>query len=152
MNHNSDRGGSGNSRRFVSKSHPQHLLKLALLQLVCTAFFSLVLYYCFDLREALSAFLGGAVAVLASTFSAWQLYRSGNNLQAEEMLARFYVSTVLKIAFSVAMIAICIIVMQVSTLPFIIAYLLAAVVVNWLILLLPETHSINEETVPGVNK
>ena len=134
MNHDTSNLDSNTAGRVVSKSRPQDLLKLALLQLICTVLFSLVLYYCFDSREALSALLGGLVAVLASSFSAWQLFRGGQNLQAEEMLARFYLSTVLKIVFSLAMIAICIIVMKVSTLPFIIAYLLAALVVNWLVI------------------
>lgn len=121
-----------------TKNRPQDLLRLALLQFVGTVVFSLSLYLCFDFREAASAFLGGLIATLASGFSAWQLYRAGQDLQAAEMLVRFYIAVVLKIVFSLAMMAICIIVMKVSMLPFIIAYLLAAVIVNWLVLLLPQ--------------
>lgn len=130
----------------VSKTRPGDLLRLALLQLTGSVVFSLALYYCFDLREALSAFFGGVIAVLASGFSAWQLYRGGQNLQAEEMLARFYVSVVLKVIFSLAMMAIFIIVIKVSVLPFILAYLLAAVVVNWLALLLKEPASASAQS------
>ncbi len=128
--------------RVVSKAQtqaqPGDLLNLALLQLTGTVVFSLVLYFCFDLREAISALLGGSIAMLASLFSAWQLYRGGQNQKPGEMLVRFYISVVLKIAFSLAIMAICIIFMKVSMLPFIIAYLIAAVVINWLVLLLPE--------------
>lgn len=127
-----------NTGRAVSKTRPGDLLRLALLQLIGSIFFSLVLYFCFDLREALSALFGGLIATLASGFSAWQLFRGGQNLLAEEMLARFYISVVLKVVFSLAMMAIFIIVIKVSVLPFIIAYLLAAIVINWLALLLPE--------------
>ena len=139
--HNHDPIEIENVGPMKTQSRPLELLKLALLQLVCSTAFCLILFYCFDAREAISAFLGGLIAVLGSLFSAWQLYRGGQNLQAEEMLARFYVSTVLKIVFSLAMIAICIIFIKVSTLPFIIAYLLAALVVNWLVLLLPSEGS-----------
>lgn len=124
-----------NAARAMSKTRPSDLLKLALLQLVGSLAFSVVLYFCFDTREAVSAFLGGLIAVLASLFSAWQLARGGQHLQPQAMLMRFYISTILKVAFSLAMMAICVIVMKVSMLPFIIAYLLSAVVVNWLALL-----------------
>ena len=121
-----------------SKSKPVVILKLAFLQFVGVVFFSLVLYYCFDTREALSAFLGGLIAVLASIFSAGRLYSTKHNAVAEEMLVRFYFSVALKVLFTLAMMAICVIVLKVSMLPFIIAYLLAAVIINWLFLLIPN--------------
>ena len=124
--------------QFESKSKPGVILKLALLQFVGIVFFSLVLYYCFDTREALSAFLGGLIAVLASIFSAGRLYSTKHNAVAEEMLVRFYFSVALKVLFTLAMMAICVIVLKVSMLPFIIAYLLAAVIINWLFLLIPN--------------
>ena len=130
--------------RVVSKARPRVLLRLALLQLTGSVVFSLALYFCFDLREALSAFFGGLIAVFASAFSAWQLYRGGQNLQAEEMLARFYISVVLKVICSLAMMAAFIIVIKVSVLPFVVAYLFTALVVNWLALLLPESLTDSE--------
>lgn len=125
---------------LVTKTQPGTIFKLALLQLIGSIAFSLTLYYCFDAREAISALLGGSVAVFASLFSAFRLYTAGDQLQAGEMLIRFYISVVLKIVFSVAMIAIFIIVMKVSVLPFIIAYLLAAVIINLLFLLIPQVE------------
>lgn len=116
---------------------PAAILKLALLQLVGTIAFSLVVYICFDQRAAVSALLGGSIAVLSSLFAARQLQRGAKQVQPEAKLAQFYASVVLRIVFSLAMMAICIIVMKVSMLPFIIAFLLAAVVINWLVLLLP---------------
>lgn len=123
--------------RFPTRSRPGILFRLAMLQLLATAVFSLTLYYCFDAREALSAFLGGLIAVLASVFSALRLFTARRSLQAGELLMRFYISEALKVIFSLTMIGIFIIVLKVSMLPFIIAYLLAAVIVNLLVLLLP---------------
>ncbi len=125
--------------QFESKSKPGAVLKLALLQLVGTAFFSLVMFYCFDTREALSALFGGLIAVLASVFFAGRLFTTKQTAAAEEMLVRFYFSVALKVLFTLAMMAICIIVIKVSMLPFIIAYLLAAIIINWLFLLIKDT-------------
>jgi len=125
-------------RKFASKSKPGTVLKLALLQFIGTVFFSLVLYYCFDTREALSAFFGGLIAVLSSVFFAGRLFSTKQTAAAEEMLIRFYFSVAFKVLFTLAMMAICIIVIKVSMLSFIVAYLLAAVIVNWLFLLLAD--------------
>jgi len=124
--------------QFESQSKPSEVLKLALLQFVGTFFFSLVLFYCFDTREALSALFGGSIAVLASIFFAGRLYTTKDNAVAEEILVRFYFSVALKVLFTLAMMAICIIVLKVSMLPFIIAYLIAAAVINWLFFLIAD--------------
>ena len=121
----------------ASKTQPRVLLKLALLQSVSTVVFSLAMLYCFDLFEALSALLGGAIATIGSLYSAGRLFSTKQNANATEILVRFYISVILKIVFILTMMAICLIVLKVSLLPFIIAYLLAAVVVNLLMLLVP---------------
>ena len=123
-----------------SKSEPKVVLKLALLQMVGTVGFSLVLYFCFDTREALSALFGGLIAALASLFFAGRLFKTRSvdtqtDSAASELLIRFYFSVALKALLTLALMAICIIVIKVSMLPFIIAYILAAVIVNWLFLL-----------------
>ena len=123
-----------------SKPKPKVVFKLALLQLFGTVVFSLALYYCFDKREALSALFGGLVAVLANLFFATRLFASKRDLQAGEVLVRFYLSEALKVAFTLMMMSIFIIVIKVSMLPFIIAYLIAAVIVNWLFLLSNSSH------------
>lgn len=117
------------------KTKPGELLKLAALQLVGTVVFSLSMYYCFDQREAISASLGGAIACFSTLFLASRLFTARENMLAEEILARFYITTVLKIIFTLAFMAFCIIVLKVAMLPFIVAYLLAALIVNWLFLL-----------------
>lgn len=114
------------------------IVKLALLQAVGTIAFSCVVYYCFDTREALSALLGGLIAVLSSLYMAGRLFTSKDNRSAEEMLGRFYASVVLKAVLTIVMMGICIVVMKVSVLPFIIAYFIAAAVINWLFLLVPD--------------
>jgi len=124
--------------RFNTKSQPSVLIKLALLQIFGTLIFSLALYYCFDKREALSALLGGLIASVATLYSAGRLFTTKHDGQAEEILLRFYLSVALKVLFTLLMMAICIIVIKVSLLPFIIAYLLAAVVINLLFLLVPH--------------
>lgn len=113
-------------------------LKLALMQLFGVIVFSAVLYYCFDKREALSALFGGLIAVLATLFFARRVFATKQEVQAGEMLGRFYVSVALKALFTLMMMAICIVVIKVSMLPFIIAYIIAAVVINWLFLLKKE--------------
>ncbi|MFT5572841.1 MAG: F0F1-type ATP synthase assembly protein I [Cryomorphaceae bacterium] len=127
-----------NNAQIETKSQPSVVLKLAFLQMLGTVVFSLVLYYCFDPREALSALFGGLIAALASAFFAGRLFVSKQDVQAEEMLMRFYISVMLRAIFTLAMMAVCIVVIEVSILPFIIAYLLAAVVINWLVLLIPD--------------
>lgn len=122
-----------------SKNKPSVVLKLALLQFIGTFFLSLVLYYCFDIREALSAFIGGSIAAVANFLFAMRLLTTRHDMQAEEMLVRFYFSVALKVLFTLAMMAIFIIKFKVSMLPFIIAYLVAAVLINLLYLLVPET-------------
>jgi F0F1-type ATP synthase assembly protein I len=125
--------------RFNTKSEPGVLFKLALLQAFGSIVFSLVLYYCFDLREALSAFFGGMIASTASLYSAGRLFTARVDSEPQEILIRFYISVVIKVLFTLAMVAICIIVIKVSLLPFIIAYLLAALVINLLFLLVPQS-------------
>lgn len=124
---------------MTGKARPSNLLKLAVMQFVCTLIFSVVLYFSFDAREALSAFFGGVIAVFSSLLFAWQLYRGGHNLEPHAMLVRFYVSVVLKLILSLAMMAVFIIVIKVSLLPFIVAYLLGALIVNWLYFWLVQT-------------
>ncbi len=126
-----------------TKSEPKVVLKLALLQMLGSFVFSLVLYFCFDTREALSALFGGLIAALASLFFAGRLFNTRSvDIQADsaasELLVRFYFSVALKALLTLALMAICIIVLKVSMLPFIIAYVLAAVVINWLFLLYKE--------------
>ena len=114
------------------------IVKLALLQMIGTISFSGVLYFCFDARQALSALLGGLIAAITSFYMAGRLFTSKQECPPEEMLARFYASIVLKVVLTVSMMAICIIVMKVSVLPFIISYFISAAVVNWLFLLVPD--------------
>ena len=124
--------------QFETQSKPGAVLKLALLQFTATACFSLVLFYCFDAREAISALLGGLISVLASVFFAGRLFTTKQDAAAEEMLVRFYISVALKAVFTLAMMAICVVFLKVSMLPFIIAFILAAVVVNWLFFLIAD--------------
>ena len=128
--------------RFQTKSEPAVLLKLALAQIFWTIVFSAVLYYCFDAREALSALFGGIIASIASVYSAVRLFTARSGSDPQEILIRFYISVVIKVLFTLAMMAICIIVIKVSLLPFIIAYLLAAVVINLLFLLVPQAEAV----------
>ena len=127
-----------------SKTQPSVLLTLALLQLFGTVVFSIAMLVCFDAREALSALFGGAIAIIGSLYSASRLFSTKKNAVAVEMLIRFYVSVVLKFIFTLAMMAICLIVLKVSLLPFIIAYLISAVVINWLVLLVPSKLDVVE--------
>jgi F0F1-type ATP synthase assembly protein I len=113
-----------------TKTEPRVLLMLALLQLGGTLVFSLLLWLIFDLREGLSAFFGGFIAIAGSLYSAGRLFTANQSAEAVETLRRFYASIVIKIVFTLVMVAICVIVIKVSFLPFIIAYLIAAVVVN----------------------
>jgi len=129
----------------VSKTQPGVLLKLALFQAFGTAIFSLAMLVCFDRFEAVSALFGGVIAIIGSVYSAGRLFTTKQEAVAAEILVRFYVSVVLKIIFTLVMMAICLIIIKVSVLPFIIAYLLAAVVVNLLMLLVPSELDIVEQ-------
>lgn len=127
----------------VSENKPQSerkvIVLLALMQVFGTVVFSLALYYCFDKREALSALFGGLTAAIANLFFASRLLSHKRQLSeeviAEKILVRFYSSEILKVVFTLIIMSVFIIVIKVSMLPFIIAYLLAAVIINWLFLL-----------------
>jgi len=129
------------TKQTQSQMKPKMLLKLAFLQLIATISFSLVMLYCFDSYQSLSALYGGLIAAASSGFMAGRMFTTQPGCEPEELLARFYVSVMLKVVFTLAMMAICIIVIKVSFLPFIIAYFVSAAVVNWLFLLLPDDES-----------
>lgn len=131
--------------KFESKSRPGLIVKLALWQSLATVVLSLVLYVCIDTRVAVSAFCGGLVAVLTSLYMASRLFAARKGLQAPEMLVRFYSSVVLKVLFTLAMMTICMVVIKVSIVPFIIAYLVAAVIINLLFLLVPANDIVARE-------
>ena len=117
--------------KIAEKSAPSAVLKLAFLQLLATVFFSLVLYYCFDTREALSALFGGLIAALANLFFAGRLFTTKHDAQAQDILFRFYFSVAMQVIFILAMMAFCIILLLVSILPFVISILITAVRVKW---------------------
>lgn len=128
----------------ISQTKPLVMLRLALLQFLATLVFSLGIFCFYDIVQALSALFGGLVACIASLFAAGRLFFSAKPAKqqpAEQILARFYVSEILKIILTLALMAIFIIVIKVSILPFIIAYLLSAMIVNWLVLLFAETET-----------
>ena len=81
----------------VSKKQPGLLINLALMQAVATVVFSLVVWFCFDSREGLSAAFGGSIAMIGSLYSAGRLFTMKQDANASEMLARFYASVVLKL-------------------------------------------------------
>jgi F0F1-type ATP synthase assembly protein I len=124
------------------------LLQLALLQFISTVAFSLTIYVCFTSYEGLSALFGGLVAVLANMYVALKARKpviiepsvteSDELAPAVEMLQRFYRFEVTKILLTLTMFAICVVVLKVSVLPFIIAYVIAALIVTWLSLLVVD--------------
>ena len=120
-----------------TKTQPSEMLKLAVLQLISTIIFALGMYYWFDAFAALSAVFGGVIAIVGSLYSAGRLFTTKQDANAAEILMRFYISVVLKIIFTLALMAVCMIVIKVSILPFIVSYLIAAVFVNLLVLLIP---------------
>ncbi len=121
-----------------TKTQPSVLLKLSVLQGISTLAFALGVYYFTDAREALSAAFGGVIAVIGSLYSAGRLFTAKHDAAATEILIRFYISVMLKIAFTLLMMGICLIVIKASVLPFIISYLIAAVIMNLLVLLVPS--------------
>ncbi|GAA6136789.1 hypothetical protein NBRC116583_05360 [Arenicella sp. 4NH20-0111] len=137
-------------RKFEHETNHGAMFRLAALQAFGTMVFALSMYYCFDLREALSAFFGGLVATTMSLFMATRLFGAYRisllrEVAAGEALIRFYISVVLKMIFTLAMMTIFIVVIEVSILPFIIAYLIAAVIVNLLFLYLDATKAAKVE-------
>ncbi len=121
-------------------SNAGSMLLLALMQLISTLVFSGVMFFCYGLGEALSAFFGGMIAVLMSAFMATRMFTTHRvammrEMPAGERLQRFYAAAILKVLFTLMMMGILIVVIKVSMLPFIIAYLIAAVVVNLCFLL-----------------
>lgn len=129
--------------RFNKSSNAGAMLKLAFLQMLSTVAFSGGVYYCFGVGDALSAMFGGSVAALMSAFMASRMFTTHRlaavkEMSANERLARFYAAAILKVLFTLVMMGIFIAVIKVSMLPFIIAYLIAAVIVNLCFLLITD--------------
>ncbi len=111
------------------------MFKLSALQALSAVVFSLGVYFCFDAREALSALFGGLIATTMNLFMASRLFGANRiakvrEVSAPETLVRFYISVVLKILFTLVAMVFFIAVIEVSILPFIISYLITAVIVN----------------------
>ena len=124
----------------TTKAKPSVVLKLALLQFLVTLVISILVWLVFNQHQAWSALLGGLIAALANLFFAGRLFVTQADLQATQILRRFYRSVSMKVLFTLTMFAICIIVIKVSILPFIITYFVAAMIVNWLFLLMKGSH------------
>ncbi len=129
--------------RFNQRSNAGSMLILALLQMISTVAFSGVMYYGYGIGASLSAFFGGSIAALMSAFMAARMYTTHRIaavriMTANERLARFYATALLKVLFTLLMMGILIAVIKVSMLPFIIAYLISAVLVNWCYLLFAD--------------
>lgn len=126
---------------FETTPNHRAIFKLAAFQALATLMVCCGLYFYFDTREALSALFGGLVATTMNLFMAGRLFGVSRilkirSMHANEALVRFYISVVLKILFTLAMMVIFIVVIKVSVLPFITMYLIAAVIVNLCFLLL----------------
>ena len=122
--------------RKLVKAKPSVVLKLAVLQLLTTLLLSCLVWLVFSQHEAQSAMLGGSIAAIANLFFAGRLFVTQVDLPAKQILQRFYRSVSMKVLFTLTMFAICIIAIMVSILPFIIAYFVAAMIINWLFLLM----------------
>ena len=128
----------GTSNMASTEAKPSVVLKLALLQFLVTLFVSVLVLLVYNQNQALSALCGGSIAAIANLFFAGRLLVTQADLQATQILRRFYRSVSMKVLFTLAMFAICIIAIKVAILPFIITYFVAAMVVNWLFLLIAE--------------
>ena len=129
--------------RVNRSSNAGAMLKLALLQMTSTLAFSGGMFYCFGVADGLSALFGGSIAALMSVFMATRMFTTHRLATTREMspnerLARFYAAALLKVLFTLMMMGILIVVIKVSMLPFIIAYLIAAVIVNLCFLLITD--------------
>lgn len=120
---------------IAEKSDASGVFKLALLQVVVSLIVSLAVYFWLSRDAAVSALLGGLICAAANLFFAGRLFVSAPDLSAESIVRRFYRSESLKILFTLTMFFICIAIVKVPILPFIIMYLIAAVLLNWLFLL-----------------
>lgn len=122
-------------------SNASQMFKLASLQMVSTLVFSGLMYFCYSTGDALSALFGGSIAALMSVFMATRMFTthrlaSVRDMTATERLARFYASAILKVFITLLMMGLFIAVIKVSMLPFIVAYLIAAVIMNLFFLLM----------------
>lgn len=116
------------------------LLGLLVWQLVATILGALISYFWFGQFTAVSFLLGGFACVFANLF-AFASFLLKRNTNADEpsnaklMVFRFYMRETMKIVFTLLIFAICILLLKVDILAFIIAYLISAVLINWLYLL-----------------
>ena len=108
------------------------------LQFLVTAVFAAFLATFYGFWQAVSGLAGGGICCCANAFFAGRLFvhKAVNvdvALQPRQILRHFYRSEALKIAFTLAMFVLFFTVIEVSFMPFIIAYALAALA-NWLFL------------------
>ena len=155
---------SESSRESTLGPGSRVVFRLVFLQILGSVILSLALYACFDLREALSALFGGMVAAVANLFFAGRLFFSKTNTLSKKQLSRenqqlqdllpnqqqqeaqrvvsyFYRSVMLKFLFTLMMFLICIVIIKVSILSFMLAYLFSAVIINWLSLLIRDPQT-----------
>jgi F0F1-type ATP synthase assembly protein I len=127
------------------------LIGLLVWQLIATLLGAFVTYFWFDQFTAVSFLLGGLACVLANffAFASFLFKRSKQSSQAvfesnaKLMVFRFYMRETIKIVFTLLIFAICILLLKVDILAFIIAYLISAVIVNWLYLLSTSSRQID---------
>lgn len=113
------------------------MMKLVLSQAIVTVVISVICLVFYDLRVTLSVFFGGLVPTLANLFVLCRLYLNRNKvLSAKTMLDRFYRSESMKMTLTLAMLVLLIAVVKVAVLPFVIAYFVVALLVNWFFLLI----------------
>ena len=124
---------------------PKALTQLALLQGVFSIFFAGAVFVWLGAYQAVSAALGGFAAVIATLYSALKVrtpiaqsppQEDDEMAQANSMLQRFYRIEVTKLVLTITWFVVAIVLLRVAVLPFIAAYLLTALVINWIAFLI----------------
>lgn len=116
-------------------SNAKIVVRLSCWQAIFTILFAFGMFVFVGKHEAVSALMGGFICSLANLFFAGRLFSSQSEQPPKQMLRRFYRSEALKIVFTLTMFIIAMSIAKVALLPFIVSYLLAALIVNWLFLL-----------------
>ena len=76
-------------------------------------------------REALSALLGGAACVLPGFYFARRFFASSGSTEARVILMAFYGGEIIKLALSIGLVALIVLFIPISILPFIVGFVMA---------------------------
>ena len=114
---------------------------LLVMQLVMTTAIALVLFLCNGNRSAISAVLGGIVAILPSALFARKLFQYQGARAARKIVRSFYFGEALKLLLSMALFTLVFVFYEVKPLAFFVTYIVVVISIWFAPLFFANKHN-----------